>query len=258
MKKRYIGGILLLSLAVCITVTASSAKSRTTEIHAFLYDPCGGCFTGEVPCKPCRAVLELESYLYEQLDAENVRNRFSVISHNLLKVNERDDFEAITGKSFSGQKKFPVVAVNGQLLIGWPEIKDNFKEAVSEKEKPEAKRPKGNISKEKEIILKETAEPVIVYFKVNGCKDCKTIEQYYDDNHEIFDEIGWVTYNLSDSGAMSVFSKYCEFYQINEEDATVPLMIIGKRYLEGAAEIESYIQKYLDLGYANNTMLPEA
>lgn len=226
-------------------------KREKITLDGYVYDSCGGCFSNKNPCKPCQVVKELEAYLYGALDQYDLRDSFSLEVHNLLYDEEQTALEERLPGVTLGEEQYPVVFIGDRLLCGWDEIKKDIGSVLRQISGKETATAMPAASEKIELVQAE--EPTVVYFMMTSCRSCKEAGAYLDTLREKEDAFTLQTFNMEDSESVAVFQEYCSKYGLNTEETYVPVVFIGDKSLEGTEEIKTFLESFLDLGYADTT-----
>lgn len=220
-------------------------------IDGFVYDSCGGCFTENNPCKPCKVVLELEGYLSAELARLGIEEGCRIQVHNLLYDEQKELLSERLPDERPGEMAYPVLFLDDEALCGWDEIRERFVPAILVKM---GKEDPGTVSgTEKEIDLVRTEGDRIVYFKMSTCASCVKTKDCLDEVLSKYENVDLITWDMEDQGNLALFRAYCRMYDVDAEELSVPAVFIGDRCLEGYEEISLFLEPYLEAGYAHDT-----
>lgn len=247
-----LAGAALLCLAFLLGADKAPAE---VHIEGFVYDSCGGCFTDNSPCKPCKVVLELEEYLNAELDRLGAGEDRWVEVHNVLYDDQKKLLSQRLSKDRLGEMEYPVVILDDTVLYGWEQIKRELAPAVlartgrggSGQEAGEAKEPR----------LQKAGSDTVVYFKMQACGSCRKTGAFLEELLGKHGDFELLTYEMEDRGNLELFQAYCNTYGMDAENTFVPVIFIGDRCLEGFEEVQLFLESYLEAGYAGNTYRAE-
>lgn len=244
--------LLLAAALVCLVSLLGADKSAgPAKLDGFVYDSCGGCFTDSSPCKPCRVVLELEGYLYAELDRLGARSDFQVEVHNVLYDREKGLLFQQLPRGLPEEIEYPVLLLDGMALRGWGQIKKDLASMVLSKTGRESP---GTVPKDSgEIQLEKAGRDTVVYFKMQSCASCQKTAALLDGLFQKYSQAELVTYDISGQEDLKIFQAYCEAYGLDAENTYVPVVFIGDRGLEGLEEIQLFLEAYLAAGHASGT-----
>lgn len=252
-RRRYL--IWLLCAVVLIIAAAgvwACTAKKPVRIDGYVYDSCGGCFTDNAPCKPCKVVIGLEQYLFEALDKAALREHCEVEVHNVLSDKEKQALARSMEEFAAGDTgEYPVVFVNCEKLQGWTQIKEAFSRTVAE---AVGKAP-ADVSMEsnRQIILEKATSDTVVYFKMTACSSCKKAGKLLTELSAKTNLFELLTYDLEEPGGLEMFQAYCGTYGVDADTASVPMVFIGDKYLESFEEMELFLEAYLESGLAQTT-----
>jgi len=227
------------------------------KIDCFVYDPCGGCFADNIPCKPCKVVLEMEQFLYNKVDELGLREVSDINVYNTMYDAQKNLLNGRVQKEF--EVKYPVLFINDTALFGWNQIKMNIDELLL---KIARVRPnhfvKSHDSIDVSFSQEQTEKPLAVYFMMEDCRSCKKTEEYFaqSDNFNGLCEI--LTYDLENVETMRLFEEYCNKYGVDSKTAGAPMIFIGDAVLEGFEEIDTFLEVYIENGYGVKTCIIKA
>ncbi len=227
------------------------------KIDCFVYDPCGGCFADNIPCKPCKVVLEMEQFLYNKVDELGLREVSDISVYNTMNDTQKN---LLNGRvQTEPEVEYPVLFVNDTALFGWNQINTGIDKLLlkTARVKPSFFVKANNLSNES-FFQEQTKKPLAVYFKMEDCRSCKKTEEYLagKDNFNGLCEI--LTYNLESADTMRLFEEYCKKYGVNSKTAGAPIIFIGDAALEGFEEIDTFLEVYIENGYGSKTCVIKA
>ena len=258
MKSRELGNknriawiILLLTGLGLLMLSNADCASLPIRIDGYVYDSCGGCFTQDNPCKPCKVVLELEAYLSSELARLGIEGECTVKVYNLLFDEPRKLFSDRLFEHDSGSMEYPVLFLNDTALYGWEQIKKDFAPILLEYSGKVA--PGTSALHEKEILLEKSESDIVVYFKMKSCGSCENTQEYLDRLFQRYGHVRLLTMDIEEQGNLEIFQAYCRMYGTDADTMSVPAIFIGNRSLEGYDEISLFLDTYLEAGYAHNT-----
>lgn len=246
---------ILTSIVILLVIFICDYKlNRKVNIDCFVYDPCGGCFSDNNPCKPCKVVLEMEQFFFNKIDEFELREVSDINVYNTMYDYNKDLLKTKVQPGL--EVEYPVLFVNDTALFGWNQINMHFDELLLK-----ATRVKPNHSIRTDnatdvyYVQEKTEKPVAVYFKRQGCRSCKKTEEYLarKDNFNGLCEI--LTYNLENVDDVRLFEEYCKSYGVDLETAGAPMIFIGDSFLEGFDEIYTFLEVYIESGYGIKTCI---
>lgn len=246
---------LLLICTIVFSLTLLDGTERASEmlnIDGYVYDSCGGCFSDSIPCKPCTVVLDLEKYLYSELDRFELSEEYRVEVHNVLYHKQKQ----LLSQEFSDKQirdlSYPVLFINDTILYGWEQIKDKFAQTIAKYSHIEVTEMDSRKA-DKEIKLIRGESNTIVYFEITSCGACKETKKLLDRISGSYEDLEVFIYNIDDSKNLDLFKTYCTKYAMDANSISVPMILIGDRYLEGLDEIQLFLESYLEAGYGSYT-----
>ena len=227
------------------------------KIDCFVYDPCGGCFSDNIPCKPCKVVLEMEEFLYNKVDELGLRE---VTDINVYNTMYDDQKSLLDGRvQTDSEVEYPVLFVNDTALFGWNRINTGIDELLL---KIARVRPAQVVKEDDSINVsffqEQTKKPLAVYFKMEDCRSCKKTEEYLAGKDDFNGLCEILTYDLENADTMRLFEEYCKKYGVNSKTAGAPIIFIGDAVLEGFEEIDTFLEAYIEDGYGSNTCIIKA
>lgn len=238
----------------CLMLFFGAYKApATVKIEGYVYDSCGGCFSDDIPCKPCKVVLELEEYLYSELDRLGARDACKVEVHNILYSKQKQLFSQRISENKLGNIEYPVLFINDTVLYGWAQIRKEFARTVLTGIGKDDSGIESVSSDKEEIVLAKAKSDTVVYFKMTSCRSCQKSEKFLDDLVKKRGDFSLLTYDIEDRGNLSLFQAYCGKYGVNAENTSVPVVFIGDKCLEGFEEVQVFLEPYLEAGYAKDT-----
>lgn len=250
-KNRIAGIILLLAGLGWLMLSNADCASPQIRIEGFVYDSCGGCFTQNNPCKPCKVVLELEAYLSSELARLGMEEECDVKVYNLLYDEPKELLSARLLEREPGRMEYPVLFLNDAVLYGWEQIRQKLAPTLLEYGRKTD--PGASALHETEILLERSESDIVIYFKMKSCGSCKKTQEYLDGLFQRYGHVRLLTMDIEEHRNLEIFQAYCRMYDANAETMSVPAIFIGDRYLEGCDEISLFLEAYLDAGYAHDT-----
>lgn len=245
MKKRWIIFGIVFVLAVITASVIGWKMNRKVQITAYVYDPCGGCFTEENPCKPCTVEIRLYNYLKTAIEAAGVTHRTEYQVYNLLYEKHRTELNRIQRENRKNEpEEFPLVFIDGQPLSGWDELQESFIPIIRKK----AYGPFSGLFTGPEapqmISLEPDGENRIVYFKSPDCVQCGLVENFIQILQERLPENSFAidTYDVLQPENIDIMEAYCLEYELDPDMLMTPVVFIGKTVLEGSDEIETFLE----------------
>lgn len=232
-------GLLVLAAILVISVIRANAQH---QIEAYVYDPCGGCFTDGIPCKPCTVVVELEQYLGTELNRLGLSEKYQVSVGNTLLPEQKEKYLFRIG-AFD-RDEYPVVFVGDRILYGWDEIKGEFPRALG----GEAVNP---VPEENTKEAFQTGEDLYVYFQLQSCAACGEAEELFEALERKGNPSERLTYDFDSD--YELFKRYCSAYGVDSETLCLPAVFVGGSVLEGSDEIETFLEDYLQRGLGQET-----
>ncbi len=248
---------MLLVGAVLMALIIDSGNLRLNskvKIECFVYDPCGGCFSKNIPCKPCTVVLEMEQFLYNKVDELGLRDVSDINIYNTMNDTQRNLLNERVPKEL--EVEYPVLFINDKVLFGWNQINRSIDEMLLKMAGVRNKHTdKADGSMEASFVYEQTQTPLAVYFKMEDCRACKKTEEYLVQHDDFNGLCEITTYNLDNVDALRLFEEYCKKYGVNSETAGAPMIFIGDTVLEGYEEIETFLEVYIKNGYGATTSM---
>lgn len=240
-KKIAIRVAMLVAAILLILGVSSCGTAKTISVEGYVYDPCGGCFSANNPCKPCTVVKELESYLHEKAAKYNLEGSLDINVYNTLFDENKEKLEESLGRE-PDTENYPIVFVDNTVLVGWEEIESELLRTIDHNSSTTEK----NETSKMQLEVKETAESMAIYFKTEGCGQCKKTEELLDSAEK--GEHIIETYDISDNSSYRLLEAYAEKYNLQAEEILVPIIFVGDSVLEGYDEIETFLFTYLEEG----------
>lgn len=260
MKKKWIALCVIFVFTMLAVLAAGWKINRRVQVTAYIYDSCGGCFTGENPCKPCTVEMRLRDYLQKTLNAENLTERTEYHVRNLLYEKYQTELNRIREDHKEDlMEEYPLVFVDGQPLAGWDVLRESLVPTIRRK-----------IYGPFSVFFSETAEPEaillepdgvnrIVYFKSPGCAQCEQVEDYFRELRESMtgsDTFEIEILDVSQTENIDMMEAYCLEYELEPDLLMTPTVFIGKTVLEGKDEIEIFLEQRLLSGDGEKTPAP--
>lgn len=243
---------MMIAAIVMQLLFSGHSTEKTVTIEGFAYDPCGGCFADGIPCKPCTVMLGLEQYLAAELKTLELEVGFQV--HNLFYAEEQQKLQALLPGKYIQDMEYPVLIVGDTVLYGWEQVKQSFRRLVlAETGYTQAEIALLTQATDTEIQLERADSETLVYFKMETCRACKEALVYLQGVMRDNPTLELLVYDIEEDGMMDLFEAYCHIYEIDSSEATVPILFIGDKYLDGETEIQLFLSPYLDKGFAHTT-----
>lgn len=243
--------LLAAALACLMSLLGADKAAGPVKLDGFVYDSCGGCFTDSSPCKPCKVVLELEGYLYAELERLGAGADFQVEVHNVLYDREKALLSQRLPQGLPGEIEYPILLLDGMALQGWGQIKKGLASMVLSKTGRGSPSPGPMASGG--IRLEKAGRDTVVYFKMQSCGSCQKTAGFLGELFQKYSQVELVTYDIGSQGDLGIFQAYCEAYGLDAENTYVPIVFVGDRSLEGLEEIQLFLEPYLAAGYAGGT-----
>jgi cytochrome c biogenesis protein CcdA/glutaredoxin len=92
----------------------------------------------------------------------------------------------------------------------------------------------------------EEKDNLLIYFYSPTCHSCSNLQEFFDELQSDNEGISLKKIDISQSENKGVFNSYCEFYNVDDDFVTVPMVFIGDIYLHGEKEIRSLLYTYLE------------
>lgn len=224
------------------------------KIDCFVYDPCGGCFSDNIPCKPCKVVLEMEEFLYNKVDALGLRELSDINVYNTMYDTQKNLlYRRVQTES---EVEYPVLFINDTALFGWNQINMYIDDLLLKIARVEPNYfDRLDSSNDGSFFEEQTEKSLAVYFRMEDCRSCNKTEEYLAqrDNFNGLCEI--LTYNLENADNMRLFEEYCKRYNVNSKTAGAPMIFIGDAALEGFEEIDTFLEVYIENNYGEKTRI---
>ena len=260
MRNRYLflKRVILTSIAIVFVIFIYKFwLPNKVKVDCFVYDPCGGCFSDNNPCKPCNVVLEMEKYLFNKVDELGLREAADIHVYNVMYDIQKD---LLMGRVQPGLEfDYPVLFVNDTALFGWNQINERFDELLLQMVRA---RPNRSVKRDNSInvtyVHEKTEKPVAIYFKRQDCRSCKKTEEYFAQKGNFKGLCEVLIYNIENEENTRLFEEYRKEYGVNLETAGAPMIFIGDTFLEGYEEIETFLEVYIESGYGLKTCIIKA
>jgi glutaredoxin len=232
-------------------------------VECYLYDPCGGCFTDQGPCKPCEVEKKSNSEYQGLIAQSNLTKTVDFKLYNVLYKFYEQKYE-VKLKQFNISnpgRAFPIVFIGNKYLIGEKEIQEKLISTINYAKNPFYKlasflKHKDSTAEEtNNISFVELGKNNIIYFSVTDCEDCKRVEKKLPElKHQNFknNDFQIISYKINDKQNLNLLNSYYQEYNIKGE-IVVPTIFVGNKHLSGYEEINKYLKKYLINGDGFNT-----
>lgn len=244
--------LLLAAALACLASLPGADKAPAPgKLDGFVYDSCGGCFTDSSPCKPCKVVLELESYLYTELERLGAGAGWQVQVHNVLYEGERELLAQRLSPALLQEAEYPVLVLDGVVLQGWGQVRQGLAPALLARAGREA--PGTGPGAPGGVRLEKAGRDTVVYFKLESCGSCRKTDAFLDGLLQKYSHVELLPYEIDGQGGLEVFQAYCRAYGLDPDNTFAPVVFVGDRCLEGLEGIQLFLGPYLEAGYASGT-----
>lgn len=99
----------------------------------------------------------------------------------------------------------------------------------------------------------ENAKPSVLLFSTNGCDDCDSVKQWFEDYKKEADfEV--LEYNIIEHECLQELKALFRQYQVPEEEQKVPAVFFGEQYLIGKDEIPTLENEWKNRDGSNEKM----
>lgn len=233
----WIGAFILL-----MSVQSGVGAAYPVHIEGYVYDPCGGCFSENRPCKPCTVVLQLESYLYDTAELYGAEKNTRITVYNTLLEEGR---ERLAAKLEIPTTAYPVVFINDAVFCGWEEIKNKLPAMLGQQLSENTAKPNG-------LAFTRGKQNAAVYFKAESCGQCKKTDEWLKTIQPTGDYTVEI-YDISENKNAELLRSYAEIFNLQPEEVLLPIVFVGDVALEGFDEIELLLETALNNGSGYQT-----
>ncbi len=103
------------------------------------------------------------------------------------------------------------------------------------------------------------ADTTMVYFYIDGCKECKAVKEYMGtmsatynvdyNGQEVYSVLKLVPYDIGTPEGLEAMYAYYEEYDVPEDRQFVPSIFIGDKHLLGEVEVKNKLVKHIEAGH---------
>jgi len=233
--------VMILGLSSCTTNTNTEATSKTS-VRGYVYSPRGSCPSNNQACEQPVAVQDLEKFIYNHFMYSESETKLDVQVENLFTDIAMEQFLSNHPISID-ELEFPIIQYEEHILMGWNQIVAEIETITG-------------ISTTFDVELSPVDVDTIIYFSMPLCESCARADKLFEEI-KTTQEFQIVRIDISDESNDEIIATYGQELQFNRYEFTVPLVVIGDRYLEGFDEIKLFLQAYLENGIGEHTLIPQ-
>lgn len=243
------GAIFVFLLIVCGAVMMVKTP---VPVEYYMLDQCGGCSVTDHPCNICSGERQERITIEEMLESAGVKNQVDFKLYNVLYSFYKDKLAQVLQTEIVPQDmEYPVVLVGNTLLLGKGEIEKKFISSIQKE---------GTFLKKLERIFRKDSIswkdgkmiPNIVFFTMNGCKDCEEAKEWLKEldsrlNGELLKEFSYCEVGEEENN-WEMLKKVYILYGREQESLWVPTIVVNGQCLIGMDEIAEFFNQYVPGG----------